>query len=205
MRKYLILVILIFILITQVSIASGESPAKYKENIEVVSTSGNVIYFNDGSFFQTNLYDLKYYGQIKTKNIAPYLIISGKGSSYSDENVSLYVYSPADGPMKRSGEQQRFSFPGKVYSFNYDEKNLIYEAKTFYGEVLPSINGVIWYQKEVLKKGGYSNSAYLVEIKEGVKEEKLIKEDNSLLMITLIQLKNKKCSEIKGVKSIEEP
>src|SRR5690348_1105894 len=54
----------------------------------------------NGSKFQTTLYGLAVMGRLHATNKLPYYVLSGVGCQECDANVSIYIHSPSDGPMK---------------------------------------------------------------------------------------------------------
>ncbi len=66
----------------------------------------------DGSKFQTNLYDMKVIGPLRTVHKLPYYVMSGVGCQECDANMSIYIHSPSDGPMEDEGSQPRFDLSG---------------------------------------------------------------------------------------------
>jgi len=53
--------------------------------------------FKNGKSYNTDLYDLKYIGQVANNNKAPFLIFSGRECLECDANISIYIHSPANG------------------------------------------------------------------------------------------------------------
>jgi len=160
---------------------------------------GQTIYFKFNKQFKTNLYDLKYIGQLKTKSKAPYLILSGRNCNECDENISIFIHSPSDGPMKNEARQTRYSYPGK--ELDYATNKLIFESRMFYGDCLNNKNeSVVWLQKNLNEKGVFENELLTVEvINDSLKETS--KKVDSLNFEKYIP----KCKELPGTSMTSEP
>ena len=194
MRKELIFYIL-SVLIWSLSIQFTNGQNQLSARIE-----DKTIFLNDGQKFETNLFDLNYIGQIENSKSKKYLILSGKQCAECDANISLYIISPADGPMKGESEQERFSYPGKLFDFL--DNSLIAEYRTFYGEILNGITGLIWFQKELNNHNEWIESTFLIQVKDGELEFDTITQNINL---TLEQVKEQKAWEITGINSTSEP
>jgi hypothetical protein len=156
------------------------------------------IYFKFNKKFTTNLYDLKYIGQLTTKNKAPFLILSGRGCDECDANISIYIHSPSDGPMKDESAQPRYGYPGK--EIDYANGDLISESRMFYGDCLNNRNSVIWLQKTLMENGKFESSIFSAEIVDGKLKE-------TSKVVDSLSLKNyiPKCKELPGTKFTSEP
>jgi hypothetical protein len=159
---------------------------------------GQTIYFKFNKKFITNLYDLKYIGQLKTRNKAPYLLLSGRGCNECDANISIYIHSPSDGSMKDESIQPRYDYPGKEVDFA--NNSLISESRMFYGDCLNNNNNVVWLQKMPNDKGKFNYSVFSVE----VIADKLKETSKTIDSLTL---KNyaPKCKELQGINVTSEP
>jgi hypothetical protein len=170
----------------------------------VTSVRNEIIKFQNGKSFETPLYELKYIGQLKTQAKIPYLIISGRQCQDCDENISIYVHSPSDGKMKKEGEGTRYSYPGKEK--DYASRKLIFEARTFYGNVLPDVDqGIIWYQTSIDDDSKTEKSVFLLEVRNDSLIERSYLNELPDIGRTLKLLKQKKCCEIQGMEITSEP
>jgi hypothetical protein len=165
-------------------------------------TDSSVLKFKNGKKFDTHLYELKYIGQIKNGIKAPFLIFSGRDCDECDENISIYIHSPANGPLTVANGHDSYGFPGTEQ--DYENDSLVYKARAFYGQVLPNINGVIWYQLQLMEDNSYQHSAFLVDLRNGLQKDTVFR-DTSKLKLTLNLLKQGLCREIKGVDYTSEP
>ena len=80
--------------------------------------NGTTLEWADGRQFVTTLFDAKIVGQLQTTKKQPYLILTGRGCEECDANISIYIHSPSDGPMKGESSQTRYSYPGRVRDYS---------------------------------------------------------------------------------------
>jgi hypothetical protein len=158
--------------------------------------------FKNGKSYKTDLYDLKYIGQIANNNKAPFLIFSGRECFECDANISIYIHSPANGHLNVQNGENRYGFPGTVK--DYENNQPISKSRVFYGLVLPGIKGVIWYQEELTTKNIWQKSTFLVNLNDGTKKESKSKAIEKL-KLTLQLLAQGSCKEIKGIDFTSEP
>lgn len=135
----------------------------------IIPTIVNKTIILDNISYQTNLFDLKYIGQLKTTNKLPYFIISGRKCVDCDENISIFVWSPTDGIKTLNQNSNRYSYPGKEYDYSNNE--LIFENQMFYGNCL-GYESCIWIQKEKNFNNEWKKSIFILKIKnDAIKEE----------------------------------
>ena len=158
--------------------------------------------FKNGKVFNTNLYSLKYIGQIANDNKAPFLIFSGRDCNECDANISIYIHSPSNGHLNVENGENRYDFPGTERDLENNKPVL--KSRAFYGQVLPGIKGVIWYQDQLMENKTWQKSIFLVSLNGGAKKETTSK-DVEKLKLTLQLLKQGSCKEIKGVDYTSEP
>ncbi|GAC1305692.1 MAG: hypothetical protein NVSMB24_14950 [Mucilaginibacter sp.] len=163
---------------------------------------GHVLKFKNGKSFNTNLYDLKYIGQIANDRGAPFLIFSGRDCDECDANISLYIHSPSNGKLQVANGENRYGYPGTERDF--ENNSLLYRGRAFYGEVLPNIKGVLWYQEQRMENEKLKKSLFLVKLKGGVKNEVILK-NTGQLQSTLGLLSQGRCKEIRGRDYTSEP
>ena len=89
--------------------------------------------------FKTTLYHLKVIGELTTVRKLPYYILSGIGCHECDANVSIYIHSPSNGPMKNEAEQKRFDYPGRELSTLYKIASSFIRAGCFWVTASPGI------------------------------------------------------------------
>ena len=162
--------------------------------------SESTVVLPDGALFETNLYDFKLIGEIETQTKFPYLILSGRQCENCDANISIYIQCPSDGSLKPEHEQERYSYPGHLYSFMQD--SLIFESRMFFGEVLDNRNGVIWYQKELLDNKNWVETVYFVEIRNDTLVAITI---TANIKLTLKQVERGNAKELDGLDFTEAP
>jgi len=164
--------------------------------------SGKVLKFKGDKAFNTNLYELKYIGQVSNGEKAPFLIFSGRDCDECDANISIYIQSASDGPLKVENGGNRYGYPGTEKDFTND--SLLSQARAFYGQVLPGKNGVIWYQNQLMEKHSWKKSTFFVDLSNGQKKESSL-DGNAQLDQTQELVKQGACKEIKGMSYTSEP
>lgn len=114
-----------------------------------------------------------------------------------DANRNLHIVLKNDSTSKILSQ---YPIPGKVYFYENDE--LIYEARAFYGEILPDTFGMIWYQSGLQDEGQWQSSVYLLEINglEADGREVEAKIEQSLDMVA-----QKKAFELEGESRTSAP
>lgn len=164
--------------------------------------SGKKLKFKNGKEFSTEIYELKYIGQVENGSKAPFLIFSGRDCDECDASITIYIHTPADGPLVSDYGQNRYGYPGVETDF--EENTPLYKAQAFYGEVLPGVKGVVWYQNVLTENNTWEKSTFLVTLINGVKKEITIKGVEKQ-QLTLDLLNKKSCQEIKGIEYTSEP
>jgi hypothetical protein len=158
----------------------------------------------DGSRFQTNLYDLKVIGQLHTVHKLPYYVMSGVGCQECDANVSIYIHSPSDGPMKNEGSQPRFDYPGRTLS--REDRGVISDARVFLGNcIVGHPNAVVWLERSLGDDKQWHESGFVAEIKD----DRLVVEDFEANAATTneaeLAVRKSGCRELPGTNQWEEP
>jgi hypothetical protein len=157
---------------------------------------GKNIYFENGKILTTNLYNLRYIGQLPAIAKAPFLILAGKDCKECDENLSIYIQSPSDGPLKQ--KPVRYSYPGTEY--DYENKDVNIECRFFYGKLTNGRYGALWIQNEKNESGKYNKSVFKVELIKDVLKESTSNYDSSTVNLLI-----KSCKELPGIKTTSEP
>lgn len=130
-----------------------------------------------------------------------WFMMAGKRCKDCDENTSLYLFSMKSFAGSDSIENTRYSFPGKLYSF---DEQVIFESQTFYGECVPGLSKVVvWIQRHQAEDGQWKESVYAVEVfDQSIKEKQM---NENLLVEILKKVKEGKCFEIPGRDQTTEP
>jgi len=162
---------------------------------------GSALKFKNGRTFETHLYNLSYIDLVTGNNGGPFFIYMGRDCDECDAETSLYVQTPSAPEVVEAGEN-RYGCPGTERDFATD--SLMSTSRAFYGQVLPNITGVIWFQNELMQDKTWQKSTFLVNLNSGKKKETRLK-GNSQLNITLDQLRKGLCKEIKGINMKTEP
>jgi hypothetical protein len=166
------------------------------------NVSNSILKFKNGQKFNTELFDVKYIGSLTNGNKAPFLIFSGRDCTECDENISIYIHSPSNGRLNVDNGKNRFQYPGTEKDFESD--TVLYKARAFYGHVLPSVKGVVWYQQELMTDKTWGSSTFLVNLNTGSEVDTLLK-GTEKLKSTLKLLEQGHCKEIKGMSYLSEP
>ncbi|MDW7692352.1 hypothetical protein R9C00_13550 [Flammeovirgaceae bacterium SG7u.111] len=174
-----------------------------EESWEIESQEGQNLVFSNGETVQTELYELEYFGKIEAKGKAPFLIVAGRGCDECDENIAIYLHSPDSKTKLGETVAIRYPYPGK--ELDYEDGSLLNDVRFFFGEVLPGINGAIWYQKTKVD-GRLMDNAYLVTVEKGeIKGSTLLKKDMPDINKTLELVSEEKALEVPGVEYYSEP
>ena len=105
----------------------------------------DTLILSDSTRFPTTLYEVQVLGALRTTRKYPYLVLSGRGCTDCDANISIHVHSPSDGPMKGEATQDRYAFPGR--EDDYEEGTPLFESRVFIGDcVSQHANAVLWFQ-----------------------------------------------------------
>jgi hypothetical protein len=101
--------------------------------------------------------------------------------------------------LKEGKKQKKYNLPGPIN--DYQTRELLYEARLFWGEVLPGRFGIIWFQKEK-KNIQWVESVYFAELLNDRIVDGFIKSE---LKKTVAQMEKGKAWEIKGDPMSSEP
>ena len=154
---------------------------------------GQNIYFKDHTSLKTNLCDLKFIGQLVTKDSSHYFIVSGKACSSPTAKILVYMQKPVNGCLTISSKSSFYSYPYNRYN---KDSSLFSESRAFYGEVLPCKYGIIWFHRIYLSQNKWKYSVFLAEIKD----EKIVESNkNEPISKTLEQVNINKAFEFKGL------
>ena len=167
------------------------------QEIHVIGIKGKKITFSNKESYTTNLYNLKYISQLATIKKIPYLVVEGRSCSDCDENLSIFIVSPSDGPMKPESQQGRYIYPGDEN--DYATNKLVFESRMFYGNSLAGIgNCVVWYQKDLNTTP--QESFFIVSIKKDTIAETTLPFKQNILNKLIKNFK-----ELKGIQVTTEP
>jgi hypothetical protein len=186
--------------------ATAKMPPKHTISVDKGWTfdkvKGAVLMFKEGKQFDTKIFEVKYIGQITSGSKAPYLLFTGRDCDECDASISLYIQSPDDPYYSDENESERYALPGKEKDFESD--SLIYKSRAFYGQILPGVKGVVWYQQDLMRDNSWKKSTYLVSLEKGLKIDTMIKAWDKMPE-TLKLLKQWACKEIAGSTYHSEP
>jgi hypothetical protein len=157
-----------------------------------------------GSKFKTTLSKVKVIGRLRTTRKVPYFILSGVGCEDCDANISIYIHSPSDGPMKDEGGQTRFFYPGR--ETDHEHGNLLYEARMFFGDcVALHPNAVIWFERFLGDDRQWQPDVTFVEVKNDKLVEEHAHQDLPTINEAEDSVKRGGCQELPGMDRPNEP
>jgi len=166
----------------------------------VTGVKGKNLILKNGRQLKTSLFDLKYIGALQTQKKAPYYILSGRGCHGCDANISIYIWSPSDGPMLDDSRQPRYTYPGKEK--DYETGKPIFESRMFYSDCNVYGNSVIWLQRTLNDKGKWIEDMFVVSLKTDKLQETLITKQFKSSKSTFLSTT---CKELPGIDVSSEP
>jgi hypothetical protein len=170
---------------------------------QVKGIEGKAVVFDDGTRFETPLYNLEYLGKLKTNEGPPFLILSGNDCDKCTAPEEIYIHSPAKGPLSLELVANRFPYPGK--EFTRKDSMLLYDARVFLGTVLfnkPA--AIIWYQKMRMPDGKMHENIFIAEVVNNNLKKSLQPAGTVDINETLRLLDAGKCIEIEGKEYLTE-
>lgn len=170
----------------------------------IATYTTGVLSLSDGSKFETTLYNMKVIGQLRTTKKLPYFILAGTTCTECDENTSIYIHSPSDGPMKNEAEQPRFSYPGR--ETDNETGKLVYEAKIFFGDCLASHpNAVIWFEHGIGDDKKWHSGVSVAQVSNDMLRVSQLHDQLPKLAEVQGAVRNGKCQELRGIDRPSEP
>lgn len=164
----------------------------------------SVLVLRDGSRFETTLFEVTLLSALRTVGKKPYLVMSGRGCTNCDANISIYVHSPSDGPMGDEATQARFAYPGRVLS--YMDGSPIFESRMFIGDCLPAYpNGVVWYQRARGDNGTWTEAVFVLYVRADTLAQAVLRSALPSVSETLQRVAVGSCREVPGVAMTSEP
>ena len=166
-------------------------------NIKITGIKGGKVIFDNGKDYTTNLFDLKYITQLRGQKKELFLVLAGKDCNNCDENLSIFIISPSDGPMKSEEQQKRYQYPGD--ELDYVTQKLVFQSRMFYGNCIENKGTcIVWYRKDM--SSSPQESFFIVSVKNNkIVETELPFSQNVLDRII------KNCNEVKGIQTTTEP
>ena len=159
------------------------------------------IRFQNGKRFATGLYDVTFLG-ILAAHPVPYLVLSGRGCTECDANISIYFLSPL-GPRVSEASTDRYWSPGR--ETDPDTRTVIRKSRAFIGNCLQDvISGVIWYDSLLSDEGKWATGLAVVRIVADTVAAELRRPAPSS-SLTLTRVRTGACREIPGIDQSSEP
>ena len=148
-----------------------------------------------------SLYASKNWGIVTGWDSTLYVIRSGRYCDACDAEVALYVHAPAKGGLSLANGANARLQPGRTTDGENGEVQQ--ESRAFFGEVLPGVPGVIWYQSALANDGAMKDSTILLDLTLGMEDSR--QAGKTLMDKTLALLAQGKCTEILGVDRTTAP
>jgi len=160
-----------------------------------------VIRFNNGKRFATGLYDVTFLGILPARP-APFLVLSGRGCTECDANISVYFLSPL-GPRVSEASTDRYWSPGR--ETDPDTRTVIRKSRAFIGNCLQDVSsGVVWYDSLLSDTGKWATGLAVVRIVADTVAAELRRPAPSP-SLTLTRVRTGACREIPGIDQSSEP
>jgi hypothetical protein len=195
---------------------SAGSPGAWEVTSVAAGPGGtDVLKFAGGHEFATTLYGVQYLGQIPVRGRAPYLIMAARGCTECCANLTIYIHSPADGPMKGEADQPLYAYPGVISDWQSEVPGdtVSSRARFFFGDCMPSISAkAIWFSEERVAPGRLEPSAlFLYEERGELHEANLMQlvggEAHAFIGLdeVLRQVSRGRCREVPALDQAGEP
>jgi len=147
---------------------------------------------------------MKVVGQLHTSKKLSYFILSGTTCTDCDENISIYIYSPSDGPMTDEGDLQSYPYPGQ--ETDNESGKVDYEGRMFYGNCLPTHpNAVVWFDRTLGDDKKWRDDVLIAEVKN---DDLVITQLHSglpKLSDAQAAVRTGQCHELPGIRTVGEP
>ena len=190
------------LLLIALAVCTATAQRVGKQRTTSIDVTG-ILNLPDGSKFKTTLYGMKIIGQLRTTSKLPYYIMSGTTCTACDENVSIYIHSPSDGPMKDEGGQPRFTHPGE--EIDYQTGKTVSKARMFYGDCLPTHpNAVVWFNRTLGDDKKWHDGVLVAEVKEDRLAITELHADLSKPTDAQLAVSARQCNELPGIRSWSE-
>lgn len=165
---------------------------------------GKVRYAAGRKVFQTGVFEPRLLAEIPNGATAPFLVMSGMGCDECDINVSIYIHSPAQGPMAEGERAERYAYPGQYRHYMTDE--LLELVRMFTGQCTEEGKpGVLWMHRIKLDSGGWRSVAFAVQIADGKLVARIDPAYEAVLRATRQRVAGGMCREIRGRQFKTEP
>ena len=164
---------------------------------------GSELKFRNGKNLDTKLHDLNFIGQVAVPRQEPFLIYSGRYCNYCDARQMLYLAKAGEPAPDVSYGKNRMMHPGIMT--DSASGDILYKARTFYGQVLENTTGLIWYQESLSDYGSYIPNIFLIKLTENGRTDTSFAFSNSYLQQTMNLFERGLCKEIQGREYISEP
>ncbi|MBI2069148.1 MAG: hypothetical protein HYT79_00980 [Elusimicrobia bacterium] len=157
---------------------------------------GGALVFKNGQRLVTPLRGLSFVGCLASKTKMPYLLLFGRECDECDDPGGLWLHPLNDPWPEDSKKLRRFSYPGKSFDLNSDNK-LMEKTRVFFGHCFQDgAEGFILFSDYVFEK---TKQVYWVKIdKSGNTTQKRYVKNLPDINKILQKVVNKTCHEIPG-------
>lgn len=148
-----------------------------------------------------SLFEREEHGTLTGADGIAYTLASGYHCDECGADRALYVYPSSSGlPPTDDGMNARM-FPGILRDGETGEP--YFESRAFFGEVLPGVPGVIWYERSLGVENVASAKTVLLDLSMGMQDSQ--QPGHDLLDRTLALAAAGKCTELAGVDRTTAP
>ena len=163
----------------------------------------SILHFPAKTTFATGFVEARFVGLLPVPGRAPYLVMAGRSCDACDARVTLYIHSPADGPMKGGERDPRYPYPGKKR--DYDD-NPVFESRAFFGQCLgAAAQEVVWFAKRLQADGTWKETVFALVAGQHALEEREYGEPTPSLKATLERVRAERCWEVPSLDQYREP
>jgi len=148
------------------------------------------------------LFQVEFQGFLATSGRTPYLVLSGRGCTGCDANISLYILSPT-GPPSEEGTARRFWISGR--ETDPQTGKLIRMSRGFIGECLPGPRDVFLSYDSIVDDAGHWHTGLFVAkvVADTIAEE--LHTPPPPIATTVALVRSRRCHEIPEIDQSSEP
>ncbi len=163
--------------------------------------SPTVIHFPNGRTFHTGLFQVTFWGLLATSR-TPYLVLSGRGCTGCDANISVYILSPT-GPPSEEGTARRFWISG--HETDLETRKLIRTSRGFVGRCLPASSDAFVSYDSILDGAGNWHSGLFIAsvVADTIAEE--LRTPPPPIAATIALVRSRHCRAIPAINQSSEP
>jgi hypothetical protein len=162
--------------------------------------SPSIIVFRNGRRFQTGLFQVEFQGLLLASPV-PYVVLTGRGCTECDANISLYILSPVGGPAEAT--TRRLWAPG--HETDRESRKVIRSSQAFVGQCLPGLGDVLLTYDSIIDTARQWHSGLFIAqiVADTVARELRIPPPP--IATTVATVKAGRCRQIAGIDQESEP